>query len=99
MNFRIRKGRVYERANYCGRRQQLVYKPQPLCSQFGLKEIKPCDVAFRSVNIPDKAELDWVGAHDEYDWNSRGCFLCCEWRRFAADGGDNRHLTAHQIGG
>ena len=62
--------------------------------------VRLCDarhVAAWTVKAGDEAELHRVAAHFEDDRNGRGCSFGCERGRGAARGND-RYLTAHQIG-
>jgi hypothetical protein len=55
------------------------------------------DVTPWLVEVGDEALLDRIAARDHDDRNLRGYSFCGQRRRFAAHGGDHRHLASHEI--
>src|SRR5215813_13734874 len=90
--------RIDEYPKVRGCRQQLVQEPEPLGYQLVAHGVDTGDVAARSAEALDKAELDRVQAEAEDDRNRRGCGFGRERRGRAARCGDDSYPAADEIG-
>jgi hypothetical protein len=93
-----KRGRVQEHCHQRSFRNQLTQEPQTLGFYLGREKVYPGRVPAWPIEPGNQSRCDGIAANREHNWNRGGRSFSGQRRRRAANGGDCRHLTAHQVG-
>jgi hypothetical protein len=99
LRFGVSEVRIHEHGDRRSIGPQLAQQLQLLWLELALERAYASDVAAGTIQIGDDAAPHRVGAADENDRYGRGCHLCRQRRRLAANRNDDRYLPMHEIGG
>jgi hypothetical protein len=98
IGFGIRIGRIHQRRDQAGVGQEVAQEPQAFRPQFVAQTGHARHVSARSIETGDEAILDWVAADDEHDRDRCGRRLSHPYSFRAVQAGNDRDLTAHEVG-
>src|SRR5580693_700242 len=88
---------IREQADHCGLGHQLVQQAKSLRGDGSGEKTYPSDIATRSVEVSDHAELNRIACYSEDNWDRRCSRFGCQ-GRIITGCPDHIHMTVHQIG-